>query len=106
MMTKTCTCGLVTVPEKGGLVMGDTLHRADGSCFTVEGAKPKKPPAHPEVTRLQAEAILAERQEAVLRQKLAECRRDLDNQRKVNDRLLALAAEDSRVITELQDRVS
>ena len=74
-------------------------------CFPVEAAAPKMAPSHPEVTRLQAELILAERREALLRQKLASARRDLDNQRKVNDRLLELALEDSRVIGELQSRV-
>ena len=53
-------------------------------------------------TTQQAELILAEQREAELRVRLDKCRRDLENQRAINDRLLALAEEDSRVIAELQ----
>ena len=105
MMAKTCVCNEVFRAELPVLIDG-ILHRGDGPCFHVEPSARKVGKPHPEVTRLQAELILAERREAVLRQKLALARRDLDNQRGINNRLLALAQEDSNVIGELQSRLT
>jgi hypothetical protein len=100
-----CSCAAYEGTEANMPILIDrVLHRYKMDCIPVEQHKKMGKP-HPEVTRLQAELILSERREATLHQRLADCRRDLDNQRRANDCLLALAQEDSIIIKELQDRL-